>query len=148
MANTSKPWTEQEKAILRNTWPKGTLIAQKALPHRSIKALQNMAKKLYVEVKRKRRTTPGVQRSWTTYELEFLMENYETLGRMKCAKQLQRTHTSVSCKANSLGLIDQTHLEPETDPWAAQPPSQVTSKSWQCEIPTAPRWVFDLANHI
>lgn len=45
-------------------------------------------------------------RVWTSVDLEWLKQNYETLGLVKCAKHLNRTQSSILHKVCVLGIAN------------------------------------------
>ena len=58
-----------------------------------------------------------MRRWWTNEDLQWLVENYSTLGLTKCAETLKRSKTAILHKANRLGLrrkgtgrLDRTYI--------------------------------------
>lgn len=45
-------------------------------------------------------------RIWTNSDVEWLKQNYETLGLVKCAEHLNRTQTSIAHKVCRLGIAN------------------------------------------
>ena len=44
------------------------------------------------------------KKQWTSEEIDFLKENYETTSKVDIANKLNRTPTAIKVKANKLGL--------------------------------------------
>lgn len=53
--------------------------------------------------------------AWTAKSIEWLKENYPTLGRKKCAELLAVTESTIRSKASRLGLKSKVRHTPETN---------------------------------
>lgn len=94
--DTYKPWTENEKQIVRQYYEEyGPDYCNNLLINRDKNSIRGLAKRL------------GLQcgRYWSTEEEKFLIENYAKLGGKKCAECLCKPYRSVRSKASTLKLL-------------------------------------------
>ena len=90
-------WTPEEDKILIEKYCEGSCSVQAVLSHRSIKSIQQRARRLGLKAKK----------SWGAVELEILKEHYPVLGSAAQRYLPGRSISAINNKAKRLGLTKQ-----------------------------------------
>jgi phage antirepressor YoqD-like protein len=91
-----RPWTPSEKRMLRRVYPTGVAAAVKALPGRSLVAVQCMAKKLGVHAR--------IRTTWTDEESETLRRMWGWEPIYTISRALNKTPKAIFYRSVILGL--------------------------------------------
>lgn len=95
-------WTDYEIQLLRDNYDHYGASYCAKLVKRQMGAVRSKVSEL--GLKRTERNNSG--RYWTKEEDEFLKKNYKIIGGSNCAEKLNRTVSSISSRADRLGITE------------------------------------------
>lgn len=114
-----KPWSDEDKALLREHYPKtGTMALRDMMPDRTIRQIRAMASLLglFVDLKKRNSSTKA---AWTEKEDIYLRKNYwrvrkrtDPTTKRTIAMALKRSEWEITRRASALGLLRHSKKQP------------------------------------